>query len=626
MSNIDPSDIAQGAQLLSHWEALEKRRSILPWEWYEPSFPGKKIGNGKTLGPFANQLGFHRSPAITRLLNPGNGWGKTFAMAQEANVWGLHLNSWQETPKWPVLMVWFCPSYDQFEDIRVDLESSVFGPHVTYASGVYTWPDGSRLTTASFADATSWRNRMGINVDLILFDEPPPLAFWREMQMRRRGHRQTRFVIGATMTEPEHWTETELFAPWLEHYRAQGVEDETAALLAQDDPRYTPHPTTWLWHRGGVGDNVGQGVNDTAYYEQTTALMHPEERKVRLHGGWGHWRGSTIFDQAGLEYLRACSKSRGTMGMLDVVHIDPATEQQRATGTDVLRSLPAGLVGKTFDLLAPAIDGLRLEVWEKPRPGRLYTLGADFAHGRDGGDFDTMCILDRTAMSEGDGKARQVAEVEGRLGPIGHTLLYTLACWYNTAFIVGEDQGGGSHILPWLWTYYGYTHMYHDRDQTRARPAASQPDNPRLGWHRRANDEVWAYFRQVVMQRSIEFRSPLLVDQMSNLVWAPRSSMKELSETQDKGVVMKLRNGKSPDRAMAAAYAVFGLTQIHLFPQPVQTFAPGTMGHALGLDKKMPWLAQPGAEANRAQPGVHGAASVPAGLIRMSKDREQRRR
>lgn len=283
-------DIAALQRLLAVDRLMQARRALRPSEWYTPSSPGNP-------GPFSNQIGFHTASHPIRCLFPGNGWGKTTAMGAEINAWGHHTNLWQKTPAWPVLMLWFTKLEDQFELIREQLQADIFGTEVAWkpSAGEFTWPDGSRLVLG-LADRTSdWKKWQGVPVDLVAFDEQPPIQLWREMLMRRRGKRKTRFILGATATEGDSWMAKEIYQPWVDHHAGRGL-DPTHALWEQS------HPEIWLWWRGGVGDNPGADAGDVEWYAGRT-WSSPKERQVRLHGGFESWTGDPVFDPLAIDRL-----------------------------------------------------------------------------------------------------------------------------------------------------------------------------------------------------------------------------------------------------------------------------------------------------------------------------------
>lgn len=291
-----PAEIQKAEAMLAVHRAIEARKIRRPWEWYVPSFPGHP-------GPFSNQLGFHKAIQPIRTLFPGNGWGKTTALGAEANAWGYHSNLWQRTPEWPVLMLWFAKLKDQFAMICEQLRTQIFGTEVAWkaSDAEFRWPDGSKLVVGLADDASTWKKWQGIPVDLVIFDEEPPKQLYREMMMRRRGQRKTRFCIGATATTGDSWMAKEIYQPWEEHHKALGL-DATRALWEQS------HRDIWLWWRGGVGDNPGADAGDVAWYEGRT-WSSPKEREVRLKGGFQSWTGDPVFDPDAIALLEQMAEA-----------------------------------------------------------------------------------------------------------------------------------------------------------------------------------------------------------------------------------------------------------------------------------------------------------------------------
>lgn len=246
----------------------------------------------------AGQVQFHQSTHTIRGLFPGNGWGKTTAICSEIDAWCRHTNRWQRTPDWPIVAVWFCPQYSQFGMLREQIELETIGRDIpwreTRDGNFYEYPDGSRWFVAS-ADR-SWTFFQGINPDLIVFDEQPPVKLWREAMMRRRGKKKTRFVIGATATQGLTWMASEVFKPWKDHHADLGYSTETAADLQL-------HPDIFCWPFGGIDDNPGADQSDRDWYH-TRQWSSEKEKKVRLHGGFEDWTGDSVFDEAAIDMLR----------------------------------------------------------------------------------------------------------------------------------------------------------------------------------------------------------------------------------------------------------------------------------------------------------------------------------
>lgn len=263
---------------------LQQLRDARPADEYRPHDRG--------------QLQFHQSTHTIRGLFPGNGFGKTTAVAAEIDAWCRHTNRWQQTPRWPIVAVWFCPQYSQFGLLREQLETDIIGRNIAWREtrdgNFYEYPDGSRWYVAS-ADR-SWTFLQGINPDLVVFDEQPPIKLWREMKMRRRGRKKTRFIIAATATQGLTWMEGEVYTPWKEMHADLGFSVDTAV-----DEQL--HPDIFCWPLGGIRDNPGADETDVQWYEKQE-WSSEKEKKVRMHGGFEDWRGDTVFDDAAIEALR----------------------------------------------------------------------------------------------------------------------------------------------------------------------------------------------------------------------------------------------------------------------------------------------------------------------------------
>lgn len=246
----------------------------------------------------AGQIQFHRSKHIIRALFPGNGFGKTRCIAEEAHAWCTHSNRWQTTPAWPVDVVWVCPDYQQFGKLQPQLEGETIGDDAKFVTtklgSFYRYADGSRWWVTS-ADR-SWKFFQGINPDLILFDEVPPIKLWREAMMRRRGRKLTRYGVAATATEGISWMEGQIYEPWLDHHRLAGYSMEAAVGVQR-------HPYIWCQPYGSAADNPANGEDVWDWYNAQT-WGSEKEKQVRLFGGFADFTGDGVFDEKALTRIR----------------------------------------------------------------------------------------------------------------------------------------------------------------------------------------------------------------------------------------------------------------------------------------------------------------------------------
>lgn len=261
------------------------------------------------------QRQFHEATQPIRALFPGNGFGKSFAMMAEVDAWARHTNRWQRTPDWPVVMIWYAKDEDQWDLLRPDFEAELLGviPKYSAAERKYTWPDGSFLKIILADNEKSWEKKQGSNPDLVIFDEKSKVKLWREMLMRRRGKRATKFILGATATTGMSWMFTEVYKPWREYHRERGISVDRARFE-------NTHPDMWVWDHGGIDSNPAASESDRRWYHDRT-WSSPKEKKVRLYGGFEDWVGDPVFDADALERMNTIAdelnrRSPGKVGRI----------------------------------------------------------------------------------------------------------------------------------------------------------------------------------------------------------------------------------------------------------------------------------------------------------------------
>jgi len=205
-------------------------------------------------------------------------------------------------------------------------------------------------------------------------------------------------------------------------------------------------------------------------------------------------------------------------------------------------------------------------------------VGADFAYGIEGRDFDAACVLDISARP-----FVQVCELHGHWGERFDRVLYAVLRAYGDAFLLGERQVG-LPTLRRLYREYEHRVMYYQRDEDKK----SSPVTDRLGWPRVANDITTREFRRAVMDRQVIIRSRPTIDQMRRTVWySQRERTAGADRSRDEQLQIKLNGGGSPDLVIAAMYAYYGAAfeQVH-FPKPPEPYAPNTLGAIFGWNER----------------------------------------
>jgi hypothetical protein len=131
----------------------------------------------------------------------------------------------------------------------------------------------------------------------------------------------------------------------------------------------------------------------------------------------------------------------------------PATAEEALAPRELDRRFLARYVVKVFEKRTPlpldatpwpGLDGLR--VYEPPKRGLGYVIGADVALGNPNSDDSVAVVVERTSQ-------RQVAILCGKLEP-GELAqwLARLAAWYNRASILVERNHYGEHCISTLRT------------------------------------------------------------------------------------------------------------------------------------------------------------------------------
>lgn len=484
-------------------------------------------------------------------------------MGAEVDAWLQGVSRWQKVPKTPVEVVWICPVFSQFAKLLPQLEREILTKGYSYNGQlhIFTWPNGSRLHL--FSGDGDWKDLQGINPHLMVFDEEPPLALWREAMFRRRVIK-TRYILAATATAPGSWMEQEIYQPWLKAHDG----DEMAGIARQ------AHPDIWCLPCGGISDNPGADAEDVRHYaEVATRNMTDKERRVRLRGGFANWIGDCIFDEKGIDHQEAQASQEYREGGLEV-----DTGPSQGPPID-LYALPTETLKRREFRFAPVVFPKgALRVWKDPEPDHTYAIGADFAYGIEGRDYDAACVLDITARP-----FVQVAELYGHWGEQFDRPLFALARWFNDAFLMGERQVG-LPTLRRLYREYDYRYLYYQRDEA----AKSSPVTDKLGWPRVGNDITTREFRRAVIDRSVVLRSRRTVDQMRRVVWfSPREMQQRAERGRDEALQIKLQGGGSPDLTIAAMYAYYAAAfeTVH-FPKPPKPYPEDTLGAILGHNER----------------------------------------
>lgn len=539
--------------------AWEARRTHRPSDCYQDFVPGRDPAR-------CYQWQFHRAPHVIRAMALGNGAGKTTAAGVECDWWLQHRHPYLDVPKHRIQVIWVTMKYAQLDMLREQLEAVCLtgGWRWNDKYHKYVWPNRSEMYVVS--NDSDWGTIQGINPDLVAIDEECDARLWRELQMRRRGRKQTKYVIPATPTKGKRWMFTDLFEPWSKHHAAAGLTIEQA-MVAQR------HPYVWMWPMGGIEDNPIATPDQVDWYERGVTYGSDAERQVRRHGGFADFNTSPVFDRAGLDAIEHWQRRLNHFGLDGELVVRDRAKWRH-------RSRPE----YEFNPTGAPWRGGRITIYELPTDD-YYVCGADFAQGLAEGDFDTACVGRRGE----DNNCYQVAEAEGRWGTGPMTfVLYALGWFYNEALIVGEANSMGMACLRRLHDELGYVRLY-----TRA----ARPDqrvkrkSDLLGYHKGANDRVIRRLQWAISPADAASgqrlpprfypRSPRLLDQLRRYELRPRAEGASLADTPENNLTMGAPTGYFDDLVSAAAGAVEGWFELPRFPKPEPAYAAGTAGDLL---------------------------------------------
>jgi hypothetical protein len=539
------------------WDA---RRAHRPSDVYLEAVPGRDPAS-------CYQHQFHRSDHIIRAMALGNGSGKTTAAGVEADWWLQHRHPYLEVPESSIQVLWVCLKFQQMDMLREQLETVCLtrGWAWNDTKHKYSWPNGSSLHVLS--NDGDWGSIQGVNPDLVIIDEECDEKLWRELQMRRRVRKKTKYVVAATATKGKRWLYKDVFAPWLEHHKAAG-KGELQAMAAQ------AHPTIWMWSRGGIEDNPYADDGDKQWYSTGVKYGSAAEKQVRRHGGFADFNASPVFDHDGLDDIEAWMQRDPRKGLDGELQVLPA-EKWKSPTRPMYQFIPTRATWK----------GGRITLFERPTDD-FYVIGADFSQGLEAGDAQTAVVCRRGD----DGNCYQVAEAEGNWDAAPFTfVLFALGWYYNQALIVGEANAMGMPALRRLYTEMGYSYIYTraTNDQKKFKRKSDL-----LGYHKGANSLMIRRLQWAIAPSNTETgdrlpprffpRSPFLLDQLRRYQLMPRSESKDLQDTPENNLIMGAPRGYRDDLVSGAAGAIEGWFELPRFPKPEPKIAPGSAADVLG--------------------------------------------
>lgn len=502
-----------------------------------------------------------------RVAIPGNGWGKTTTMAMAADMLIQKDDPFNPDllPPWPVVGVWVCQKFQQMDILKHQLEQEVWTRPWTWnqSKHKYIWPNGGEMHIVS-ADS-DWEHIQGIPVDFVMFDEHPDRKLWNELMFRRRGKRKTRYMVAATMTLGMTWFIREVVQQWESWHKQRGKTSQQARIAQE-------HPDIWVWDAGGIEDNPAMSQDDVNHYK-SISFASDKELRVRLKGGYADFSGDQVFDQEAMDKQveNISTPSRGSLRLVDASDVKILGPD----GKDASHLLRRRVGGRTSQHYVEwesggEYEGGYMAVWEPPLVDATYVIGADFAAGLVGRDFDCAIVMKKGE----DGTLEQVAEARGWWGDATFAdIMYAFGLWYFNAFICGERQFG----LPTLRRLYDekhYAYIYRNRlESTRSRRMSDL-----LGHHRSSGDTIIPNLKAAILRGHMTIRSAELMEELRQYQYRPRNKTVDPDTANSDELVTAAPSGMHDDMVMALGYAWHAAREVGKFQMPVGDYAPGTYG------------------------------------------------
>jgi len=226
-------------------------------------------------------------------------------------------------------------------------------------------------------------------------------------------------------------------------------------------------------------------------------------------------------------------------------------------------------------------QGPNLQVWEPPKPGRVYTAfmdcAAGFEHSSADADYTCLFVVDaETRHHCATLRLRVESEKAGAMA-------CAVCAWYNEALLGIERNGYGASALQKA-RELNYPNLYYHFDPARdAKPACGWYTNPVT------RDRMLRTLREAVFDHSLVTRDRAFCLEMGSFTWV---------KIKQRGEGMWRAEGRHHDdmvMAAAGALTIAPYAQRPRRPEPEPeevVFGPhGYRGHPLrGQGSELPWL------------------------------------
>jgi hypothetical protein len=173
--------------------------------------------------------------------------------------------------------------------------------------------------------------------------------------------------------------------------------------------------------------------------------------------------------------------------------------------------------------------GTRLFIWQMPEEGESYYIGADVAHGLEGGNFSCAQVI---KIGRGPEPDTQVAEWHGWINPDPYAdVLAGLGWLYNTAQVCVECNDVGLSTNSRLMRVLEYENLYQWKHFDKIKNFTTDF----LGWYTnsKTRDQIIAKFRTALDDETITIYSEGLIDECQDFAQDDSGSRFEAQEGDD---------------------------------------------------------------------------------------------
>ena len=275
---------------------------------------------------------------------------------------------------------------------------------------------------------------------------------------------------------------------------------------------------------------IEAGIVPQEEIEASKLTMDPVEQEARLYGRPALDAKRSVFDRVALHELEGKIQS-------------PAYGEVRPSDSQTAAQ-PKVFLGQPWRVpqyFNQQREG-RLAIWELPKVGAQYIIGADGAAGLATGDFSCASVLEVPTF-------RLVAQLHGHIGPLDYAMdLARLGLLYNEALLAVERNSFGMATITRLRMELGYPNLFRELTDTTQAEFAADPVYG-IDTNVRTKGQMVSCLAHVVKERQITIPCGETLEEM-------RAFGQEVTQS---GLSVRIRGqgGAHDDRVMSLIFAVF---------------------------------------------------------------------